>query len=562
MATTINKTNGSVLTTIADGAIDLSSTNLALIGRLYRNYGELVNENLVKLLENFANGSSPSTPIVGQLWFDTNDRKIKVYRSTGFVPLGVTSTSTAEPSSPAIGDFWYDTVDAQLKAYTGSTWAVMAPGYTASQGKTGAFAETIQDTTSSNHVAVVVYQGGQVLTIFSNDNEYTPNTAITGFTSIKKGINLSSTTNFKMHGTATNAELLDSLNSTQFVRSDASDTATGTLTLTNAQPLVMGPNSEIEINVSSTNADIVKVNAGNIRFYIDDTDLVMQLNSNQQIVAEAGSASTPSITFNGDLNSGLFSAGADAIGVTTGGTTRLAVSNSGASITGNLTVSGNSVISGDISADDLVVADIDAATGTIDDLVVATSLTAPTIDGITEFTANVSVTGSMLTAVNETVTNNLFVNNELLVRYNSGSGVSALRVDSSNRVMVNVAGVAVAASSAGDMTLGGTAHVYAANTAKWWAVWEDGATSGDFTFLSEHHVDSITRESAAGEYKINLDYNMTSGSYWAVVGMGQYGNMNLLEFPVGGGYVRVKNELYDYTGTRLSSYNSVVSFGV
>ena len=306
MATTINKTNGSVLTTIADGAIDLSSTNLALIGRLYRNYGELVNENLVKLLENFANGSSPSTPIVGQLWFDTNDRKIKVYRSTGFVPLGVTSTSTTEPSSPAIGDFWYDTVDAQLKTYTGSTWAVIAPVYTASQGKTGAFAETIRDTVSGNHVAVLVYQGGQVLTIFSNDNEYIPNTAITGFSSVKKGINLSGTANFKMHGTATNAELLDNLDSAQFIRSDANDTVSGTLTLTNAQPLVLGPNSELEINISSTNADIVKVNAGNIRFYTDDTDLVMQLNSNQQIVAEAGSASTPSITFNGDLNSGLF----------------------------------------------------------------------------------------------------------------------------------------------------------------------------------------------------------------------------------------------------------------
>jgi hypothetical protein len=546
MATTINKTNGSVLTTIADGAIDLSSTNLALIGRLYRNYGELVNENLVKLLENFANGSSPSTPIVGQLWFDTNDRKIKVYRSTGFVPLGVTSTSTTEPSSPAIGDFWYDTVDAQLKTYTGSTWAVIAPVYTASQGKTGAFAETIRDTVSSNHVAVLVYQGGQVLTIFSNDNEYIPNTAITGFSSVKKGINLSGTANFKMHGTATNAELLDNLDSAQFIRSDANDTVSGTLTLTNAQPVVF----------SSTNADIVKVNAGNIRFYIDDTDLVMQLNSNQQIVAEAGSASTPSITFNGDLNSGLFSAGADAVGIATGGTTRLTVNNSGALINGNLAVTGN------LLASTGAMTTITADNGEIDDLVVAASLTAPTIDGITEFTANVSVTGSMLTAVNETVTNNLFVNNELLVRFNSGSGVSALRVDSSNRVMVNVSGVAVAASSAGDMTLGGTAHVYAANTAKWWAVWEDGATSDDFAFLSEHHVDSITRQSAAGEYKINLDYNMTSGSYWAVVGMGQYGNMNLLEFPVGGDYVRVKNELYDYTGTRLSSYNSVVSFGV
>lgn len=556
MATTINKTNGSVLTTIADGAIDLSSTNLALIGRLYRNYGELVNENLVKLLENFANGSSPSTPIVGQLWFDTNDRKIKVYRSTGFVPLGVTSTSTTEPTSPAIGDMWYDTVDAQLKLYNGSVWIVVAPGHTATQGKTGAFAETIQDTTSSNHVAVLVYQGGQVLTIFSNDNEYIPNTAITGFTSVKKGINLSNSANFKMHGTATNAELLDSLDSAQFVRSDANDTVTGTLTLTNAQPLVLGASNDLAINISSTNADIVKTTAGSIRFYVDNTDLAMQINSNQQIVTQAGSASTPSITFNGDLNSGLFSAGADAVGIATSGNTRLSVNNSGASITGDL------VVSGEMNADNAVVSDIDAATGTIDDLVVATSLTAPTIDGITEFTANVSVTGSMLTAVNETVTNNLFVNNELLVRYNSGSGVSALRVDSSNRVMVNVSGVAVAASSPGDMTLGGTAHVYAANTAKWWAVWKDNTNSAEFAFLGEHHVDSITRESAAGEYKINLDYTMTAASYWAVVGMGAYGNMNMLEFPVGGAYVRVKNELYNYTATRDSSYNSVVAFGV
>jgi hypothetical protein len=128
--------------------------------------------------------------------------------------------------------------------------------------------------------------------------------------------------------------------------------------------------------------------------------------------------------------------------------------------------------------------------------------------------------------------------------------------------MINVDGVAVAASSAGDVTLGPTAHVYAANTAKWWAVWKDNTDAGQFAFLGEHHVDSITRESAAGEYKINLDYAMTAASYWAVVGMGAYGNMNMLEFPVAGSYVRVKNELYDYTATRDSSYNSVVAFGV
>ncbi len=67
MTVTINKTDGTVLTTIADGAVDTSSTNIALIGRLYKNYGELINENMVKLLENFASTSSPSTPIIGQI---------------------------------------------------------------------------------------------------------------------------------------------------------------------------------------------------------------------------------------------------------------------------------------------------------------------------------------------------------------------------------------------------------------------------------------------------------------------------------------------------------------
>lgn len=544
MATTINKTNGSVLTTIPDGAVDLSSTNIALIGRLYRNYGELVNENLVKLLENFANATSPSTPIVGQLWFDTVDRKIKVYRSTGFVSLGVTTTSTTEPSNPTIGDFWYDTVDAQLKTYTGSSWTVIAPGYTASQGKTGAFAENILDTLSNNHIAVLVYQSGQVISTFSADNEYTPSAAITGFTSIKKGITLSSTGGTKVHGTVTNAELLNSISSTQFIRSDESDVATGTLTLTNTQPLLLGPNNEVEINVTTTNADFVKVNSGNIRFYTDDTELVMQLNDNKQIVAEQGSAITPSITFNGDTDTGLYWISSNTLGIAAGGTNRLTVSTTGASVNGTLSAgaistTGNAAVGGSLTV-----------TGNA------------AVTGNATVTANLNVAGTMLTTVNGTVTNNLFVDNELLVRYNSGSGVSALRVDSSNRVMINVAGVATAASSAGDVTLGPTAHVYAANTAKWWAVWKDNTNSGLFAFLGEHHVDSITRESAAGEYKINLDYAMTAASYWAVVGMGAYGNMNMLEFPVAGSYVRVKNELYDYTATRDSSYNSVVAFGV
>ena len=54
MAFTINKTDGTVLATISDGTVD-NTTELALIGKNYAGYGELLNENQVKLLENFAN---------------------------------------------------------------------------------------------------------------------------------------------------------------------------------------------------------------------------------------------------------------------------------------------------------------------------------------------------------------------------------------------------------------------------------------------------------------------------------------------------------------------------
>ena len=48
MAYTINKTDGTIVATIADGTID-TSTSLTLFGQNYSGFGELLNENLVKL---------------------------------------------------------------------------------------------------------------------------------------------------------------------------------------------------------------------------------------------------------------------------------------------------------------------------------------------------------------------------------------------------------------------------------------------------------------------------------------------------------------------------------
>ena len=437
--------------------------------------------------------------------------------------------------------------------------------------------------------------------MFSNDNEFIPRTVISGFPSIKRGITLSNATGVKLHGIATNAELLNGFDGSEFIRNNINNSATGTISLTNVQPLVLGANNQQQINVTTANTDFVKTNSGAIRFYLDNSKLAMQLNDNRQIVAEQGSANTPSITFNGDTDTGLHWVSPNTLGISANGTTRLTVGVTGATVNGTLTAS---VLAGNISA-------TSGSINTLSALSLSTStLTAPFITGVTTFSnnaifgANITVDGNTIlgNAINDTLTinagtvsipngisvtggniltagnvsaagnivaagnietgNNLFVNNELLVQFDSNSGIAALRADATGRILINVSGPTATSSNPGDMTLDDTAHVYAANTAKFWAVWKDGADPSDFEFLGAHRVDSITRESAAGEHRLNLTHSMTNNSFWAIVGMGARGNMNMLEFPIGGSFVRVKNELYDFTGTRESTYNSVVAHGI
>jgi len=72
MAYTIVKSDGTVLTTIADGTINTTSTSLGLPGRNYAGYGNSLDTNFVHITENFADTTPPPNPLKGQLWFDTS----------------------------------------------------------------------------------------------------------------------------------------------------------------------------------------------------------------------------------------------------------------------------------------------------------------------------------------------------------------------------------------------------------------------------------------------------------------------------------------------------------
>ena len=89
MTYSINKTDGTIIAVVADGTID-TTTSLQLPGKLFQNYGEPINENLIKLLENSASGTAPSAPLAGELWWDTTNQCLKVYNSsTNWHPMNV-----------------------------------------------------------------------------------------------------------------------------------------------------------------------------------------------------------------------------------------------------------------------------------------------------------------------------------------------------------------------------------------------------------------------------------------------------------------------------------------
>lgn len=103
MAYTIVKSDGSVLTTIADGTINTTSTSLGLPGRNYAGYGQTIDTNFVHMTENFADNNPPPNPIRGQLWYNTNDSTLYVCPTDGesnaLAWLALTATSSGGNTS-------------------------------------------------------------------------------------------------------------------------------------------------------------------------------------------------------------------------------------------------------------------------------------------------------------------------------------------------------------------------------------------------------------------------------------------------------------------------------
>jgi len=271
MAYTINLTNGTIFATVADGTINTQSS-MTLVGKNYAGYGEFLDENFIHLLENSANSSAPGAPLTGQLWWDTTNGLLKVYNGTTFKVISASTASASAPTSNVTGDLWYDTVNAQLKVYTGTAWLLVGPAFTAGTGTTGAIVDTIVDNTSVSHVVIKFFVEDDVVGIMSKDATFTPQAAISGFTTVRPGFQLATTVAGQtplFQGTATDAQLLDGIDSTGFLSSTSNDTTSGTLGILNDSGLSVGVDQDLRLSVTGTTAQITNQTAnGNITFTV------------------------------------------------------------------------------------------------------------------------------------------------------------------------------------------------------------------------------------------------------------------------------------------------------
>lgn len=267
------KTNGELFISLTDGAYN-TDTGLKFIGRNFIEYGEIQNQNFLRLLENFASNLPPGesigfAPTAGQLWWDTANNRLRVYDGTNFVNVSESSVGATAPSTSKTGDQWWDTTNKQLKVNDGTQWVLINPPYTASQGKSGSFVETVTDGSSATHTVVNTYTNNQLISVASYDPAFVTG-AYSQFTTINPGITLAS--NVTLNGTAVNALQLGGAWANTFprttVRTDfLSDVSVaGNLVLGNANVRYSGNTFSIVNSIIAGNVDVyVNTLSGNTR---------------------------------------------------------------------------------------------------------------------------------------------------------------------------------------------------------------------------------------------------------------------------------------------------------
>jgi microcystin-dependent protein/cytoskeletal protein CcmA (bactofilin family) len=341
--------------TVDDNSLN-TETSLGLPGRNLSDYGNIVLENFLHLLENFANNNSPNNPVEGQLWYDNTDGvdQLKIYDGAQWISAGGIKKGTAQPEATVsiLGDLWVDTSNQQVYLYTGSGWILVGPEFAAG-ANTGAKYVDVIATNNVVYPVIINYVNNVPISIISG-TEFTPKTTIPGFSTIKLGVNVSSSS--KYYGTSEKTENLlvsgTSYPGTAFARLDANNIFTRPLRVRNNGGISIGETPTLTFSVSGSITEIRNAASdGSIDFKVNNsgvsTTALRIFNNTKVAIGSPTKIPTEAL----DVVGNIVSSGSLVINDTS--TSSLTVSG-GASILRNLQVTGDVDIAGDITVSDIL----------------------------------------------------------------------------------------------------------------------------------------------------------------------------------------------------------------
>jgi hypothetical protein len=257
MSYKLNKTDGELLVELADGQIDTTTTDITLVGRNYKGFGEFINENFIKMVENFASTAAPGNPLLGQLWYDTSEERLKIYNGETFRSAGGPIVSASQPAMVA-GDIWIDNDNNKMYFYDGTDLVLVGPDYDSGQGQTGFEVASVIDISARERVVLKIWVGGTLFGVIakeeflvSGDNkidgypDYDADVVIPKRQLFEQGFNLVDQTNFWYRGTAANSRALvdaegNSFSSADFLPTTENGETSGSINIKNAAGLGIG----------------------------------------------------------------------------------------------------------------------------------------------------------------------------------------------------------------------------------------------------------------------------------------------------------------------------------
>jgi hypothetical protein len=214
----LNKTNGVPIATVQDASLD-RTTDLVFLGKNYAGYGEIQNENFLKLLENFANTTPPLKRIEGQIWFDSRNKNLNVFDGRFWKPVAnlevsVEANNPADEKNPVIGDLWFNETTGQLNVFNGTEFSIIGPPVgadTRAQWKGDYEYDNISFNLPIYNIKAVIGSGEEVIAIVSNETHTMPDYSSSDvsplypvrtedFTEIVKGITLVGTVSTSTYG--------------------------------------------------------------------------------------------------------------------------------------------------------------------------------------------------------------------------------------------------------------------------------------------------------------------------------------------------------------------------